>query len=83
MINAHAVRKGRNELEGYFDMTGRLWGGPDKVRVFFIVRFSEPFEKLSAWSDDRQMENVDSLVGPSVSVPRNEDVTTMMHPRRV
>lgn len=75
MVNAHVARKGRDELEGYFDTTGRLWGGSDKIRVFFIVRFSEPFEKLSAWSDDRLMENVDSLVGPAVSVPRNEGMS--------
>ena len=51
MVNAHAQQTGDNRIEGYFDSTGRLWGGPDKVRIWFVAEFSKPFEGLTAWND--------------------------------
>ena len=43
MVNAHVYKKGNEGVEGYFDTTGRLWGGPDVVRIYFAVTFDTPF----------------------------------------
>jgi predicted alpha-1,2-mannosidase len=75
MVNAHAHKTSSQEIEGWFDTTGRLWGGPDNIRAFFVASFNKPFESLTAWFDHEVMENADSVVGPKESVARNEGMT--------
>ncbi|MDR1455803.1 MAG: glycoside hydrolase family 92 protein, partial [Tannerella sp.] len=49
MTDARLTRVSDTELEGSVNTTGRLWGGPDNVRIFFVVRFDRPFEQLDGW----------------------------------
>ncbi len=75
MTNAHAWRTGSSEIQGYFDTTGRLWGGPDVIRVFFVARFDQPFHQLDAWSDGKLTANTDTLIGPKGSTARREGMS--------
>lgn len=49
MINAHITCYGDNSVRGYFDTTGRLWGGPDVVRVFFAAEFNRPYKSITTF----------------------------------
>lgn len=51
MVNAHAQRNGDNEICGYFDTRGRLWGGPDVVRIYFVVQLDKVAEHIDSWAD--------------------------------
>ncbi len=75
MINAHAERTADREISGFFDTTGRLWGGPDKVRIFFVIQLDKPFDDTNAWSDKAIYENVGKVEGPNYSIPRNQGMS--------
>lgn len=75
MTNAHVARNDNNRLTGYFDTTGRLWGGPDKVRVFFAAEFSRPFGSMSAWHDGRMEDDATVLEASPDFTPRNEGMS--------
>ena len=49
MVNSKVYKTGNNEITGYFDTKGRLWGGPDIVRIFFVAHFDKPFDSLDGW----------------------------------
>ena len=46
MTNAFVKKVSDTELEGSFTSTGRLWGGPENVEIFFVAHFDRPFEHL-------------------------------------
>lgn len=70
MVNARVFKTDSNELTGYFDTKGRLWGGPDVVRVFFIAHFDKPFDSLDGWVDKEYFSDIEELQGLSESTPR-------------
>ena len=57
-------------IEGEFNTVGRLWGGPDKVKFYFVAKFDKPFEQMDAWSDNEIFTDVDDVIGASGSTPR-------------
>ena len=65
MCNARVQRVGEHEIEGSFDTYGRHWGGPENVRVYFVVRFDRPFDRLDGWVGTRRYSGIDSLEGSS------------------
>ena len=65
MCNARVRRVGEHEIEGSFDTYGRHWGGPENVRVYFVVRFDRPFDRLDGWAGTRRYSGIDSLEGSS------------------
>jgi predicted alpha-1,2-mannosidase len=69
------VRKvSEHSLEGSFASTGRLWGGPDKVRVFFVMEFDRDFQSLDGWVGEKRLSDVTELVG-SDELTRRESQT--------
>lgn len=71
MVNAHVNKTGTNELTGYFDTKGRLWGGPDVVRIFFVARFDKAFGSLDGWAGKERFTDIQTLQGPTQSTPRS------------
>ena len=65
MRNARVKRIGNHEIEGSFDTYGRHWGGPENVRVYFVIRFDRPFDRLDGWADTCRYRNIDTLIGSS------------------
>lgn len=70
MVNAKVYKTGTDELTGYFDTKGRLWGGPDNVRIYFITRFDTPFESLDGWADKERFTDIKELQGTTETTPR-------------
>lgn len=70
MVNAHVFKKSDREVNGYFDTKGRLWGGPDNVRIFFTIQLDKPFEELNGWVDKTYYTNIETLQGTTESTPR-------------
>lgn len=63
MVNAHASRVNDTEIAGYFDTTGRVWGGVDKARIYFVVRFDRPFRALSSWTGTERKQHITQMEG--------------------
>ena len=72
MTDAFVRRVSDTELEGSFNTTGRLWGGPDNVKIFFTAQFDRAFEALDGWSDTARYKDISELKGPPGSIPRRE-----------
>ncbi len=63
MSGAHVVKMSENEISGYFETSGRVWGGVDKARVYFTVQFDRPFMKMDGWKGNSFIEDVDEWDG--------------------
>ena len=74
MSECHVRRSSDQEIEGSFVSTGRYWGGPNKVNVFFVMAFDRPFAALNGWSDKERLENLTEMDGPSTLTRRQADV---------
>ena len=72
MVNPQVRKVSDRELSGSVYTVGRLWGGPDSVKVYFNVRFSKPMETLGAWTGQEEEHDVQTWSAPTVSTPRNE-----------
>lgn len=70
MVNAKVYKTSNNEITGYFDTKGRLWGGPDVVRIFFVAHFDKPFDSLDGWADKEYYSDIKELQGTTESIPR-------------
>lgn len=63
MINAQVTKISDKEIAGSFDTAGRVWGGADKTKVYFVVQFDQPLSAMNSWCDKDFAENVDSMRG--------------------
>lgn len=63
MFNAHVIRVGDHEVAGSFDIGGRVWGGADKTKVYFVMQFDKPFYALNSWVGDKKEANVAEMRG--------------------
>ena len=52
-----------HKMEGSFYSGGRLWGGPEKIKVFFVMEFSKPFESVSGWNEYGIESNISQIYG--------------------
>lgn len=73
MTDALVNKVSNTELEGSVNTTGQAWGGPDNVRIFFVMQFDKPFESLDGWADTAIFTNISQLKGKSGSIPKIKD----------
>ncbi|WP_353196263.1 GH92 family glycosyl hydrolase [Parapedobacter defluvii] len=71
MTDADVRRVSDTELEGSVISTGRFWGGPDKVKIFFVMKFDKPFHTLDGWNGSETYSQVTRLKGSSEVHPKN------------
>ncbi len=71
MVNAHVKKTADDEISGYFDSRGRLWGGPDSIRIFFVAKFDKKFDELDSWEGEKYFPKTDKLEAANKSIPRN------------
>ncbi|NND06446.1 MAG: glycoside hydrolase family 92 protein [Saprospiraceae bacterium] len=65
MTKAKVTKKSNFEFEGSFVSAGRMWGGPNEIKVFFVAQFDKPFQSFDGWVDSENMHNITQLTGPS------------------
>ena len=63
LLNAHVTKVNDTEISGYFDTAGRVWGGVDVAKVYFVVQFDKPMDALNGWVGDRKETDINSLIG--------------------
>ncbi|KAA6348207.1 hypothetical protein EZS27_004346 [termite gut metagenome] len=71
MTDCRVTKVSDTEIEGSINTTGRLWGGPENIRIFFVMRFDKPVEQLNGWVDKDRLTNVTSLQGLNTKTPKN------------
>lgn len=75
MVNADVKAVSDTRLEGSFSTVGRLWGGPDSVKVFFVAEFDRPFSRLDAWEGTKITHDVKQLHATDRSTARNDGMS--------
>lgn len=73
MTDAYVKKVSDTELEGHFNTTGRLWGGPENVKIFFTAKFDKAFNSLDGWSDREKFSDISEVKGKPGSTPRREE----------
>ncbi len=61
MVNPKVERVDDNTFAGELTTVGRLWGGPDSVKVFFAVELDRPVCRIDAWHDGELTRDTDGL----------------------
>ncbi|TWF39996.1 putative alpha-1,2-mannosidase [Chitinophaga polysaccharea] len=63
MTDARVEKVSNTRLEGSVNTTGRLWGGPENVRIYFAIDFEKPFETLNGWDGHNDLTDVKTVTG--------------------
>ena len=71
MNDARVQKVSDTRIEGSVNTTGRLWGGPENVRIYFAIDFEKPFEKLNGWDDKQELNDVSTLTGTPEKTAKN------------
>ena len=74
MINADVKKVSDTEYEGSFDSAGRFWGGPEKVKIFFVIKFDKAFKSFDGWNEKEKLSNISALNGTSKMTRRDSIV---------
>ncbi len=74
MINADVRKVGQTAFEGYFDLSGRFWGGPENVKIFFVAKFDKPFKAFNGWNENEILSNIENLKGTTEMTRRDSIV---------
>ncbi|MDR0814167.1 MAG: glycoside hydrolase family 92 protein, partial [Bacteroidales bacterium] len=63
MNDCRLTKVSDTEMEGSINTTGRLWGGPENIRIYFVMRMDKPCEQLNGWVDKTHYTDVSTLRG--------------------
>ena len=61
MTGAQVSKVSDTEIEGSFYTVGRLWGGPEKIKNFFVIRFDKPMKSMNSWDGEQKHSDVEAL----------------------
>lgn len=71
MTDAKVDKISDTHIEGSVNTTGRLWGGPEDVRIYFAIYFDKPFEQLNGWDSKQQLQDIKTLTGSREKTAKN------------
>lgn len=74
MKNADIKKISDTEFEGSVSTVDRFWGGPKDVKVFFVIRFDQPFKSLDAWEGKNYRKNINTASGDELRLGAFYDV---------
>lgn len=75
MVNANVRVTSDRKLEGEFTTIGRLWGGVDSVKIYFVAEFNRPISGFDSWADGKISNNINNFKTNLPGVPRNDGMS--------
>jgi len=61
--DARITKVSNTEIEGYADCRSGAWSSWNNWKLFFVIRFSKPFDHFNGWENDNVKENVNLIAG--------------------
>lgn len=58
MVNSQVEKLSDTEIGGSFYTVGRLWGGPDSVKIHFVAQFDKPMLSMDSWEGPSYSKDV-------------------------
>ena len=74
MAAAEVRKVSDTEIEGSFSSIKRYWGGPNDVKIFFVIKFDKLFSQLNAWKGKNMIENIQLIQGDSLRISADYDL---------
>ncbi|MCB0686990.1 MAG: GH92 family glycosyl hydrolase [Saprospiraceae bacterium] len=74
MTQAVVNKVNDHSIEGSFVSTGRLWGGPKEIKVFFVIDFDKPFNQMNGWKDHLNLPSINTFEG-ATTITRRDSMT--------
>ena len=74
MANAEVKKINDKEFEGSFSSVKRYWGGPEDVKVYFVIQFDKATGSLDGWKGKTLLKNLSELKGDSAGVSAKYNV---------
>jgi predicted alpha-1,2-mannosidase len=71
MNDARVKKISNTRIDGSVNTTGRLWGGPENVRIYFAVEFEKPFERLNGWDSKHEFSDISEVKGTTEKTARS------------
>jgi len=71
MNDARVKKISNTRIDGSVNTTGRLWGGPENVRIYFAVEFEKPFERLNGWDGKHEFSDISEVKGTTEKTARS------------
>lgn len=75
MVGAQVKKQSDRKVTGSVYTTGRLWGGPDKIKVYFTMEFDRPVLAFDTWEGQEYHPDATSLSSNKESTPRNNGMS--------
>lgn len=72
MVGADVKVVSNSEIEGSFISTGRLWKGPENVRVYFVIQFDAPANQIDGWMGQTESTNIKNLTSTDLTMTLRE-----------
>lgn len=63
MDKAVLHRMDNHRVVGEFTTTERFWGGPDSIKLYFVLDCNMPFKKVNAWNEKGLVPDTDAISG--------------------
>lgn len=61
--DARITKLSDTELEGYADCQSGNWSSWNDWKLFFVIRFSRPFETMNGWTEGKSTRSVEEIRG--------------------
>jgi len=74
MADAEVTKINGKEIEGSFSSVKRYWGGPNDVKIYFVIQFDKPAKSLDGWKGSEILNNISGLKGDSAGVSAKYEV---------
>lgn len=71
MTGAEVRKVNDHEIEGSVNTVGRLWGGPESVKIYYVIRYEKPMLRMDGWDGQQASTDIRELKGTGRAVPRN------------
>lgn len=75
MVGADVRKVNDYEIEGSVNTVGRLWGGPENVKIHYVVRFEKPMLQMNGWDNETAYRDIQKLEATGGAVPRNQGMS--------
>lgn len=76
------LRAGENRIVGEFYTTERFWGGPDSIKICFVLDCNRPIRRIDGWNEKGIEPDVQAVsgndAGMSLSFGRLEATDTLL-----
>ena len=71
MDKANLLRVSNTRVVGEFFTTERFWGGPDSIKISFVLDCNRPIKSIDGWNEKGVLPDVEAIAGNAAGMVLN------------